>query len=95
MPAVLQYSLTSRLRWHDFGNGWIAYSVATGALRHLDATDAAVLSLLEEGAADADGVTRALFDATGVDLPADFQAGLSVLLDELTAAGFLSATAVR
>lgn len=95
MPIAKQYSLTGALRWHDFGDGWVAYSIATGALRHLDATDAAVLALLEDGPTDADGVTRALIDATGIDLPADFQAGLSVLLNELTNAGFLSATVNR
>ena len=89
------YSLTGKLRWHDFGDGWVAYCVATGALRHLDVTDAAVLALLEDGPADADGVARSLNDATGIDLPPDYQAGLSVLLNELTDAGFLSATGVR
>lgn len=89
MPHPPRYALTGALRWHDFGDGWVAYSTATGALRHLDATDAALLSLLEEGPATADALCQALTLHTGAQLPDDMRAGLAALLGELAEAGFL------
>jgi len=89
VPPTPRFALTGALRWHDFGDGWVAYSTATGALRQLDATDAAVLALLEEGPACADSLCQALARHTGAQLPDDMRAGLAALLGELAEAGFL------
>ena len=83
------FSLSGPLRWREFDGEWVVFSVATGALRHVDTLTAAVLAMLEDAPATAASVAQQVAAASEVTLSDEMISGVVALLDDLRRNGFL------
>ena len=89
MQNSSRFHLAGPLRWHEFNGQWVAFSTATGALQHLDALSASVLTLVEDSPASASTVAERISAATEVVLSDAMVSGIAAMLADLHRNGFL------
>lgn len=78
------------MRWLTIDDEWVAYCASTGAMSVLDAFKAAVLDSVEHGAQTAGAVAATLVREAGLVDQQDVFTQVTLVLEQLTAAGFLN-----